>query len=62
MGDDAFMEQTKFPRQVFGSVHKYVGESYDEAVVEALRRERLVVNEVLQDERGLLGWKIHRKF
>ena len=36
--------------------------SYDEKVIDELKKQRFVVNQIAADDRGLVGWKIERKF
>ena len=62
LGDDAFMEQTKYPKNTFGRLQKYLGMEYDEDIINLLKKERFIINEMEKDDRGLIGWKITRKF
>lgn len=36
--------------------------TYDEKVIDELKKQRFVVNEIASDDRGLVGWQIERKF
>jgi hypothetical protein len=60
-GADSFIEQTKYPKSTFSHLQKYLGEQYSEELVEDLRKNHFVTNEIEPDERGLIGWKVHKK-
>lgn len=55
------MEQSKYPKTTFSQLQRYLGEDYSEELVEQLRKERFVTNEIKDDGRGFVGWAIHRK-
>ena len=59
MGADSYMEQSKYPKTSFHSLHRFVGVKYEDA--EAIIKERYVMNEIKADERGYVGWVIQRK-
>jgi hypothetical protein len=59
MGADSYMEQSKYPKTSFHSLHRFVGVKYEDA--EAIIKERYVMNEIKADERGFVGWVIQRK-
>lgn len=61
-GMDSFMEMSKFPTTTFAQLQRYVGMEYDESVIEYLKKERFIVNQIASDDRGLVGWQIERKF
>lgn len=60
-GADSFMEQGKYPKTTFGQLQRYLGEQYSEDLTQKLKNERFVMNEMAADDRGLIGWKIHKK-
>ena len=60
-GIDSFMEQGKHPQSTFSQLQRYVGVKYDQGLVDRLKKERFVMNEIIADDRGLIGWKIERK-
>lgn len=35
---------------------------YDASIIEKLKKERFVFNEMAKDDRGLIGWKLERKY
>jgi molecular chaperone DnaK (HSP70) len=55
------MEQSKYPKATFGQLQRYLGEQYSEDLVKKLKADRFVTNEIEADERGLIGWKVHKK-
>ena len=59
MGADSYMEQSKYPKTSFHSIHRFVGVKYEDA--EPIIKERYVMNEIKADERGFVGWVIQRK-
>jgi hypothetical protein len=59
MGADSYMEQSKYPKTSFHSLHRFVGVKYEDA--EPIIKERYVMNEIKADERGFVGWVIQRK-
>jgi molecular chaperone DnaK (HSP70) len=60
-GSDSFVEQSKYPQATFGHLQRYLGEKYSEDMAATLRKERYILNEISEDDRGLIGWKIHKK-
>lgn len=60
-GADSFMEQSKYPKASFHSLHKFVGLSAEDESLPALLKERYVMTEIEPDERGLVGWKVQRQ-
>jgi len=61
MGADSYMEQSKYPKTSFHSLHKFVGLSYSDPNLPNLIKDRYVMNEIKADERGFVGWVISRK-
>lgn len=59
MGADSYMEQSKYPKTSFHSIHRFVGVKYEDA--EPIIKERYVMNEIKADDRGFVGWVIQRK-
>jgi molecular chaperone DnaK (HSP70) len=59
MGADSYMEQSKYPKTSFHSIHRFVGVKYE--VAKHIIKERYVMNEIKADERGFAGWVIQRK-
>ena len=59
-GADSYIEQTKYPLNSFGAMHKYLGQSYDMEFVENQRKQRFLLNEIVEDDRGLIGWKVKK--
>ena len=59
MGADSYMEQSKYPKTTFHSLHRFVGVKYEDA--EPIVKERYVMNEIKADDRGFVGWVIQRK-
>ena len=60
-GADSFIEQTKYPKATFGHLQRYLGEPYSDELIEQLKKDRFVLNEIESDDRGLIGWKVHKK-
>ncbi len=60
-GSDSFIEQTKYPFSSYSDLHRFIGQTFDEEFLDTIRRERFIVNEFIEDERGLIGWKVTRK-
>lgn len=60
-GADSFMEQSKYPKSTFMQLQRIMGETYSDELIEQLKKERFVTNEIEPDERGLVGWKVHKK-
>ncbi len=61
MGADSYMEQSKYPKTTFHSLHRFVGVSMEDPEVPKLIEDRYVMNEIKADERGFVGWLIKRK-
>ena len=61
MGADSYMEQSKYPKTSFHSLHKFVGLSYSDPNLPNLIKDRYVMNDIKADERGFVGWVISRK-
>ena len=61
MGADSYMEQSKYPKTSFHSLHRFVGMSYEDPELPKIVKERYVMNEIKADERGFVGWVIQRK-
>ena len=59
MGADSYMEQSKYPKTTFHSLHRFVGLKFDDAG--KVMQERYVMNEIKADDRGFVGWVINRK-
>lgn len=59
MGADSYMEQSKYPKTTFHSLHRFIGVKYEGA--EPIIKERYVMNEIKADDRGFVGWVIQRK-
>jgi hypoxia up-regulated 1 len=62
MGADSYMEQSKYPKTSFHSLHKFVGMSYSDPELPSLIKERYIMNEIKADERGFVAWVIKRNF
>ncbi len=61
MGADSYMEQSKYPKTSFHSLHRFVGVSMEDPSVPKIIQDRYVMNEIRADERGFVGWLIKRK-
>ena len=61
MGADSYMEQSKYPKTSFHSLHRFVAMSYEDPDLAKVIQDRYIMNEVKADERGFVGWVIQRK-
>lgn len=61
MGADSYMEQSKYPKTSFHSLHRFVGVAMNDSSVPQLIQDRYVMSEIRADERGFVGWLIKRK-
>lgn len=59
MGADSYMEQSKYPKTTFHSLHRFVGLKFEDA--DKVMKERYVMNEIKADDRGFVAWLIKRK-
>jgi molecular chaperone DnaK (HSP70) len=60
-GADSFMEQSKYPLTSFHSLHRFVGRKADDPELPAILKDRYIMTELVEDDRGLVGWKVSRK-
>ena len=60
-GGDSFMEMSKYPSTTFGQLQQVLGQKYSDEFISYLKNERYWLNEFVEDERGLVGFKISRK-
>jgi molecular chaperone DnaK (HSP70) len=58
MGADSYMEQSKYPKTSFHSLHRFVAMSYEDPDLAKVIQDRYIMNEVKADERGFVGWVI----
>jgi len=61
MGSDSYIEQSKYPKTSFHSLHRFVGVSFNDTQLPHLIKDRYIMNEIKADERGFVGWVISRK-
>jgi len=59
-GADSYIEHSKYPLTTFAGIQRYFGQKFDEDLVAKLKKERFVFNDIVADDRGLIGWKITR--
>lgn len=60
-GADSYMEQSKYPKTSFHSLHRFVGLRKDDPKFGDIVKDRYIMNEILEDERGYVAWKIQRR-
>lgn len=61
-GADSFIEQTKFPKETYSQLHRFIGKEWDQEFIQKMKSQRFLVNEFVEDDRGLIGWKMIRKY
>ena len=61
MGADSFMEQSKYPKVTFHSLHRFVGKDFESSDLPQVLKDRYIMNEIAADERGYVAWKLLRK-
>ncbi|CDW74071.1 protein heat shock protein [Stylonychia lemnae] len=61
-GVDSLTESTKHPKTSFSQLHRFVGQEYDSQKIDEMTKSRFLVNEFAEDDRGLVGWKLTKKF
>lgn len=60
-GADSYMEQSKYPKTSFHSLHRFIGMKADAPELPDTLKNNYVMTETAADDRGLVGWKIQRK-
>jgi hypoxia up-regulated 1 len=60
-GVDSLTESTKYPVTSYSQMHRFLGQEWNDAFVEHMKKERFIVNELAKDDRGLIGWKVFKK-
>jgi hypoxia up-regulated 1 len=60
-GYDSLTESTKYPTKTYNQLHRFIGQQWDEDFITKMQKERFIVNEFTQDDRGLIGWKVMKK-
>ena len=59
-GADSFLESGKYPKTTFMEMQRLFGQTYNEDLLKKFKEERFVYNEFVEEDRGLIGWKIMR--
>lgn len=59
-GADSFQEQSKHIKTSFHNLHRFVGMRSDAVELPEILKERYIMNEIAEDERGFVAWKIQR--
>ena len=57
-GADSLLEMSKYPQNTFSQVTRIFGKEYNEEWVAKFKKERMVFNEFVADERGQIAWKV----
>ena len=60
-GMDSFQEQSKYPKVSFQALHRFVGLRHDDPSLADVIRDRYIMNEIAEDDRGFVGWKVSRR-
>jgi molecular chaperone DnaK (HSP70) len=59
-GADSLLEAGKYPLTTFSEMARTFGQTFEEAAISELKRNRYIFNEMVSDERDIVGWKITR--
>lgn len=59
-GADSLLESGKYPKTTFMEMARLFGQPFEQAAIDELKRHRYVFNELVEDERNQVGWKIMR--
>lgn len=59
-GADSFIESSKYPKNTFGGMHNYLGQSYEMDFIQKDPKLKYIMNEIVEDDRGLIGWKVKK--
>ena len=59
-GADSYIEHSKYPMTTFAGIQRNFGQKFEDELVAKLKKERFITNEMVSDDRGLIGWKISR--
>ena len=60
-GVDSFTESTKHPVTSYSQLHRFIGQEWNADFIDKILKERYIVNELAEDDRGLVGWKVFKK-
>ncbi len=60
-GPDSYMELTKYPQSTFEKMQRWLGMKYDKEKLDKLKEEYYIYNEMVEDERGQIGWIVKKK-
>ena len=56
-GVDSFNSATKFPKTTFTEAISMLGKEFNSEEVDRLKTDRMVMNEMVEDERGMIAWQ-----
>lgn len=56
-GKDSFNGNSRYPKSTFGDLASYLGMEYSEDYLKHLKLNEFVLNDFVQDERGLVAWQ-----
>ena len=57
-GADSLMDSAKYPLTTFGEVLRVFGQKFDSEEIQKLKERRMVTNDFVANERGLVAWKV----
>ena len=59
-GADSFQEQSKHVKSSFHNLHRFVGLPYASEELQGILKDRYIMNDISEDDRGFVGWKLTR--
>ena len=59
-GADSLLESGKYPQSTFADFWRIFGNKFDSDALAKFKVDRMVTNDFVADERGLISWKVQR--
>lgn len=53
---DSFVAGSRYPKQTFMEVANFLGMQYEQDAIDQLKKERFIMNDFVEDARGLVAW------
>jgi molecular chaperone DnaK (HSP70) len=60
-GADSFIEHSRYPKTTFIDMIKLVGQEYSEEKVQSFVNDYYWMNELVEDDRGMIAYKVIKK-